>query len=92
MIGILGFCFCRCLQNAGSSPRGPTVSEADVQMQRELVRQQEEFLHQQQEQLAKSQSQQALALKQQEQLCEQIRQLGKFLLFVQIAYNACLEA
>ncbi|XP_015761472.1 PREDICTED: zinc finger protein 853-like [Acropora digitifera] len=69
------FCFCCCLQNAGSSPRGPTVSEADVQMQRELVRQQQEFLHQQQEQLAKSQNQQALALKQQEQLCEQIRQL-----------------
>ncbi|XP_015750069.1 PREDICTED: trichohyalin-like [Acropora digitifera] len=63
------------VDNAGSSPRGPTVSEADVQMQRELVRQQQEFLHQQQEQLAKSQNQQALALKQQEQLCEQIRQL-----------------
>lgn len=90
-IETLRFCFCPCLQNAGSSPRGPTVSEADVQMQRELVRQQQEFLQQQQEQLAKSQNQQALALKQQEQLCEQIRQLGKFLL-VQIAYNACLEA
>ena len=53
-IETLRFCFCPCLQNAGSSPRGPTVSEADVQMQRELVRQQQEFLQQQQEQLAKS--------------------------------------
>jgi len=69
-------------QNADLSPRGPAVSESDVRLQRELVRQQQEFLQQQQEQLKYSQDQQAQALQQQERLCEQIRQLGMILLYL----------
>lgn len=63
------------------SPRGPAVSESDLKLQKELVRQQQEFLQQQQEQLQQSQSQQAQALKQQERLCDQIKHLGMLCYF-----------
>ena len=70
-----------CCKSADLSPRGPAVSESDLKLQRELVRQQQEFLQRQQEQLQQSQSQQAQALKQQERLCDQIKHLGNMLCY-----------